>query len=130
MECLDNVLLTLPIFNFTHIYLVIEIDNRIGDILTCSCTSVGNVGSQPQSGMVNHGGNGSHTGGHSGQQHGRGAGGGGGGHYNAGMSLAASQRPNAPGFVPMGQVRPDKGSNSSRYNPIGMGGGYNVYNWN
>lgn len=89
-----------------------------------------NVGSQPQSGMVNHGGNGSHTGGHSGQQHGRGAGGGGGGHYNAGMSLAASQRPNAPGFVPMGQVRPDKGSNSSRYNPIGMGGGYNVYNWN
>nr|CAH0104020.1 unnamed protein product [Daphnia galeata] len=83
---------------------------------------VGNVGGQPQGGMVSHGG---HGGGHGGRS-------GGGGHYNAGLPLA-SRPPNAPGFVHssgMGQVRPDKGSNSSRYNPIGMGGGYNVYNWN
>jgi len=72
---------------------------------------LGNVGAQPQGGMVGHGGRG------------------GGGHYNTGLPLA-SRPPNAPGFVPMGQVRPDKGSNNSRYNPIGMGGGYNVYNWN
>ena len=75
------------------------------------CNAVGNVGAQPQGGMVGHGGRG------------------GGGHYNTGLPLA-SRPPNAPGFVPMGQVRPDKGSNNSRYNPIGMGGGYNVYNWN
>lgn len=103
------------------------------DILTCSFSSVGNVGSQPQGGMVNHGGHTGHQSGHQSVGHtshgGRGAGGGG-GHYNASMSLAASRPPNAPGFVPMGQVRPDKGSNNSRYNPIGMGGGYNVYNWN
>lgn len=94
---------------------------------------LGNVGSQPQGGMVNHGGHTGHQSGHQSVGHtshgGRGAGGGG-GHYNASMSLAASRPPNAPGFVPMGQVRPDKGSNNSRYNPIGMGGGYNVYNWN
>jgi protein sex-lethal len=77
-----------------------------------------NIGAQPQGGMVGHGGHGGH-----------GGRGGGGGHYNTGLPLA-SRPPNAPSFVPMGQVRPDKGSNNSRYNPIGMGGGYNVYNWN
>lgn len=87
--------------------------------------AVGNVGAQPQGGMMSHGGHGNH-GGH-------GHGGRGSGHYNPGMPAMASRPPNAPGFVHtpgMGQVRPDKGSNSSRYNPIGMGGGYNVYNWN
>lgn len=83
---------------------------------------VGNVGGQPQGGMVGHGGHGGH-----------GGRGGGSGHYNAGLSLA-SRPPNAAGFVHspnMGQLRPDKGSSNSRYNPIGMGGGYNVYNnWN
>lgn len=108
---------------------------------------LGNVGAQPQGGhggMVGghgghggrggghgqHGGHGGHGGhaGHGGHGHG-GHGHGGHGHYNAGLPLA-TRPPNAPGFMPMGQVRPDKGASNSRYNPIGMGGGYSVYNWN
>ena len=96
--------------------------NRLPFIL-----KAGNVGGQPQGGMVGHGGHGGHGGGGGGGGHGRNSGGS--NHYNAGLPLA-SRPPNAPGYpMPMGNVRPDKGA-SSRYNPIGMGGGYNVYNWN
>lgn len=77
---------------------------------------------------MGHGGHGGGGGGGGGGHGGRS--GGGGSHYNAGLPLA-SRPPNAPGYpMPMGGVRPDKGSSNSRYNPIGMGGGYNVYNWN